>query len=180
MEIELSKVSEFHKLGNMPVLETPTDMPVARKRNRLNLLVEELVELSDGLGMEDYLMQLFQDKIDIYETIYRRQEYEETGSLVKTLDAYADLTYVLLGSVLESGMQNILKPAFNEVHDSNMSKSYLDLPTAEKDLLLYEIDNPNTEFHLKTVGNHHVIFREDGKFMKNRQYKPANLKQFLP
>ena len=74
------------------------------------------------------------------------------GSLVEVADALGDQLYILCGTILKHGMQNIIEKVFNEIHASNMSK----------------------------VGeNGEAIVREDGKILKGPQYFKPNLQQFL-
>lgn len=74
------------------------------------------------------------------------------GSLVEVADALGDQLYILCGTILKHGMQNIIEKVFNEIHASNMSK----------------------------VGeNGEAIVREDGKILKGPKYFKPNLQQFL-
>ena len=73
--------------------------------------------------------------------------------LVEITDALADQLYILLGTMVAHGMQDIIEDVFNEVHRSNMSK-------------LGENGKP--------------IYREDGKVLKGPNYSPPNIAQFLP
>lgn len=72
--------------------------------------------------------------------------------LVEITDALADQLYILLGTMIAHGMQDIIEDVFNEVHRSNMSK-------------LGEDGNP--------------IYREDGKVLKGPNFSPPNIEQFL-
>ena len=73
--------------------------------------------------------------------------------IVEIADALADQLYILLGTMVAHGMQDIIEDVFNEVHRSNMSK-------------LGEDGKP--------------IYREDGKVLKGPNYSPPNIAQFLP
>ena len=42
--------------------------------------------------------------------------------MVEVLDALADIGYILAGTIINHGMQEIYDDAFNEVHRSNMAK----------------------------------------------------------
>jgi predicted HAD superfamily Cof-like phosphohydrolase len=78
------------------------------------------------------------------------EEYLEAakrGDLVEIADALGDMMYILCGTILKHGLQDIIEEVFEEIQKSNMSK-------------LDEQGAP--------------IFREDGKIMKsNRYFKPA-------
>ena len=72
--------------------------------------------------------------------------------LVGIADALGDQLYILCGTILKHGMQNIIEDVFAEIHSSNMSK----LDSDGKPLL-----------------------REDGKILKGPGYFKPNLKQFI-
>ncbi len=115
---------EFNEAFDIPKLETP------------NLGPKELIELRIKLLTEEV------------------QEYAEaarSGDLVEVLDALADIGYILAGTIINHGMQDIYDDAFNEVHRSNMSKL---------------VDGK-------------VIRREDGKVLKPEGWQPPQLAQFL-
>jgi predicted HAD superfamily Cof-like phosphohydrolase len=48
------------------------------------------------------------------------------------LDSLCDLTYVVLGTVVAYGMQDVFDEAFKEVHRSNLSKSHKGINAGEK------------------------------------------------
>lgn len=82
------------------------------------------------------------------------QEYAEAaraGDMVEILDALADIGYILAGTIINHGMQDIYDDAFKEVHRSNMAKL---------------VDGK-------------VHRRDDGKVMKPDDWQPPNLAQFL-
>ena len=115
---------EFNEAFDIPKLESP------------NLGPKELIELRIKLLTEEV------------------QEYAEaarSGDLVEVLDALADIGYILAGTIINHGMQDIYDDAFNEVHRSNMSKL---------------VDGK-------------VIRREDGKVLKPEGWQPPQLAQFL-
>ena len=80
-----------------------------------------------------------------------RAEAARAGDLVEVLDALADIGYILAGTIINHGMQDIYDDAFNEVHRSNMAKL---------------VDGK-------------VIRREDGKVLKPEGWQPPQLAQFL-
>ena len=82
---------EFNQAFEIPRLESPGLGP------------DELIELRIKLLMEEV------------------QEYAEAaraGDLVEVLDALADIGYILAGTIINHGMQDIYDDAFNEVHRS--------------------------------------------------------------
>lgn len=91
----LDQVKEFHQAFGHPVKDVP-DLS-DRKLNdlRVNLLVEEVKELNDAMGVND---------------------------TVAALDALLDIQYVLDGAFLALGFHNVKDEGFDRVHQSNMSK----------------------------------------------------------
>lgn len=91
----LEAVKKFHETYGLPVKETPDISDERTNDLRINLLQEELDELSEAL---------------------------KAGDMVEVLDALTDLQYVLDGAYLSFGLHQLKEPAFNEVQRSNMSK----------------------------------------------------------
>lgn len=73
-------------------------------------------------------------------------------SLLEVADALGDQLYILCGTILKHGMQNIILDVFNEIQQSNMSK-------------LGEDGKP--------------ILREDGKILKGPGYFRPDLGKFI-
>ncbi len=74
------------------------------------------------------------------------------GDLIEVADALADQLYILLGTMISHGMQDVIEDIFDEVHRSNMSK-------------LGEDGKP--------------IYREDGKILKGPNYSPPDVSKYL-
>ena len=115
---------EFNEAFDIPKLETPDLGPRELIELRIKLLTEEVQEYAEAA---------------------------RSGDLVEVLDALADIGYILAGTIINHGMQDIYDDAFNEVHRSNMSKL---------------VDGK-------------VIRREDGKVLKPEGWQPPQLAQFL-
>lgn len=119
-------VRRFHTSFRVPVLASPTpDIGENRFLLRHRLMEEE---------NNEYLQAC------------------KTGDLVEIADALGDQLYILLGTLLEHGLQDKIEEAFVEIHFSNMSK-------------LDEKGNP--------------LYRADGKVAKSPQYFPPNIKRVL-
>lgn len=79
-------------------------------------------------------------------------EAVEKGDLIEVADAMGDMLYILCGTILSHGMQDVIEEVFDEIQRSNMSK-------------LGEDGNP--------------IYREDGKVLKGPHYFRPNIKAIL-
>lgn len=122
---ELKNVNEFHQAFGVNVLENPEIPEKERCELRQNILQEEVDEL--------------------------KKAWEE-GNIVEVADALADIHYVLMGTVLEFGLQDKYEEIFKEVHRSNMSK-------------------------LDTNGK--PVYREDGKVIKSELYTRPEIADIL-
>jgi len=123
---QLNQLIEFHETFKVFYAQSPTvDVPDDAFQVRLKLLSEELAE-------------------------YRQAA--EAGDLVETADALIDLLYVLLGTFITHGLQDVAAALFDEVHRSNMSK-------------------------LDAAGR--PIYRADGKVLKSALFSPPDLGRIL-
>lgn len=95
MHKQLQQLKEFSTAYNAFMNEQPAIPPAEIIALRLRLLREEVDELEEALRM---------------------------GDLVGVADAQTDIQYILFGTVLATGMQDIFEKLFDEVHRSNMSK----------------------------------------------------------
>ena len=121
----LEKLIDFHKSFEINIEENPIIPGEARCKLRQKLLEEEVNELKTAWKSED---------------------------IIEVADALADIQYVLLGTVLEFGLQDYFLEIFNEVHRSNMTK-------------LDEKGKP--------------LRRSDGKVIKSKSYDPPNISKII-
>lgn len=102
------------------------------------------VNLSDGtIALR---VSLIQEELNEY------RQAAEAHDLVGVADALSDLMYVVLGTYVSHGLQDLAEPLFAEVHASNMSK----------------LDE-----------NGQVIYRADGKVLKSALWRPPDLEAIL-
>jgi predicted HAD superfamily Cof-like phosphohydrolase len=83
------------------------------------------------------------------------KEYLEAANksdMIEVADALGDMLYILCGTIIEHGMQDLIEDVFEEIQKSNMSKLGVD-------------GNP--------------IYREDGKVLKGPNYFKPNFKKFF-
>ena len=121
----IEKVAEFHNAFGQDNGKSPGTISWHESRLRHALMAEENDEYLDACAKQ---------------------------SVVDIADALGDKLYILCGTILKHGMQNIIEDVFAEIHSSNMSK-------------LGEDGKP--------------ILREDGKITKGPNYFKPNLNQFL-
>ncbi len=126
MREAIRKVQQFHEAFGVPVAPRPTaDLPAEIRTLRVRLLAEELAEYEAAAA---------------------------AGDLVAVADALTDLAYVLFGTYLAHGLQDVAEELFAEVHRSNMSK-------------LDENGQP--------------IHRSDGKVLKSARFSEPDLRTIL-
>ena len=135
MQKQLEQVAIFQRAFGQNVETLPTLINKETARLRYDLMKEE---------NEEYF------------------EAVENNDLVEVYDALVDQYYILCGTILEHGMQNIIEKGFEEVQRSNMSK--LD------------------EVGLPIINGENGVLDESrplGKILKSKNYSEPNLKQFL-
>lgn len=144
----LTDVAKFMKAFTQPVLDVPTIPSADRCELRVNLIQEELNELSVAIKAKD---------------------------IVECADAFADLQYVLSGAIHEFGLGERFGNIFDNVHQSNMSKICTSYEDAADTLKHYK--NQGIEVYSeKLEGDTYVIKRkEDNKVLKSINYTPAKL-----
>lgn len=126
MKRQLDQLVEFHRVFGAHVEDAPTvDLPNEVIALRVSLIQEELNE-------------------------YRQAA--EAHDLVAVADALSDLLYVVLGTYVAHGLQEVAEALFDEVHRSNMSK----------------LDE-----------NGQVIQRADGKVLKSARWSPPDLAKIV-
>ena len=152
----VEKVSEFHEIFNVPILDTPQIPSKERASLRVSLLQEELDELKKAI---------------------------EDNDLVEVADALCDLQYVLSGAVLEFGLGEKFVELFNEVHESNMSKTCDNERQAKETVDLYSEKGVETYYESvvdsKGFKKYNIYRKLDQKVLKNKDYKPVNLIKIL-
>lgn len=147
----LADVAEFHRTFHLPVLDKPQIPDADRCRLRINLLQEELNELSEAI---------------------------ENNDLVEAADAFADLQYVLSGAILEFGLAGKFKSLFEEVHRSNMSKTCATREEAEATVAHYQKQGQIGV--IEASGDVFLVYRtDDRKVLKNVHYSPADLASMI-
>ncbi len=126
MKHKLNHVADFHRAFGQDVMEQPTvDLDKAKILLRHSLMQEENDEYLEAANNKD---------------------------MVEVADALGDMLYILCGTIIQHGMQDIISEVFEEIQASNMSKLGAD-------------GKP--------------IYREDGKVLKGPNYFKPNIKAVL-
>lgn len=98
-----------------------------------------------GKDMSKLLHRIMAEENDEY------LEACEKGDIVEIADALGDQLYVLYGTIIKHGMQNIIGDVFDEIHRSNMTK----------------------------LGDDGKPVIRNGKISKGPNYEPPQLKQIV-
>jgi predicted HAD superfamily Cof-like phosphohydrolase len=126
MKKQIESVKKFHNTYKLGYSETPlANLGNSKNKLRFSLMSEE---------NEEYL------------------EAANNNDIIEVADALGDMLYILCGTIIEHGMQDIIEDVFDEIQRSNMSK-------------LGEDGEP--------------IYREDGKVLKGPHYFKPNFKKFF-
>lgn len=126
MKRKIECVEEFHKIYKLGNSKNPIGkLENNKEKLRFDLMKEE---------NEEYL------------------EAAAKGDIVEVADALGDMLYILCGTIIEHGMQDLIDEVFEEIHRSNLSK-------------LDENGNP--------------IYREDGKVIKGPNYFKPDIKKII-
>ncbi len=115
-----------------------------------------VTEFHDAFGLDNNNIPTVALKKDIIKLRHRlmieetREYYQAAikGDLVETIDALGDMLYILCGTIITHGCQELIEEVFKEIHRSNMSKLNMD-------------GKP--------------IYRKDGKVIKSKNYSPPKL-----
>ena len=102
-------------------------------------------------------LELSKDILKLRHSLMQEENNEylkavEEKNLIEVADALGDMLYILCGTILTHGFQNLIEDIFDEIQTSNMSKLGYD-------------GKP--------------IYRNDGKVLKGPNYKKPNIKKFL-
>ena len=126
IKVPISLVTEFHNAFGLDNNNKPTvALPKDIIKLRHRLMIEETKEYIEAANK---------------------------GDLVETVDALGDMLYILCGTIITHGCQELMEDIFKEIHRSNMSK-------------------------LDSDGK--PIYRKDGKVIKSENYRPPKLAEIV-
>lgn len=171
MENTIEKVKRFHELAGAHVRTAKDKIPLEIRKLRIKLLFEELSELSVASDVEIDFAVLCQNYIDNFTD----EKTQDDENKVEMLDALVDIQYVLLGAVLDFGMDKIFDEGFNLIHQNNMRKGHLNYEEA-----IITADKYNlTKDNIKLIYGKYVVFNLDGKLVKPYNHERVNLENLI-
>ena len=130
MKSQINKVKEFNLAFKSGYEEKPMLIDSSRYELRCRLMEEET---------EEYLTAC------------------DNKDLVEIADALGDQLYILLGTILNHGMQDIIEEVFDRIHESNMTKLENGKPIINGQNGIFDSSRPL------------------GKVLKPKTYKPVQL-----
>lgn len=135
MQKQLNDVCNFHRAFGQNVETSPALISKEKAKLRFDLGKEELEEYLEAVGNED---------------------------LVEVADALADQLYILCGTILEHGLQNVIEECFSEIQRSNLSKLDAEgLPIINGENGVFDESRPK------------------GKILKSKNYSEPDLKSII-
>ena len=151
---ELEQVKEFSKEFGYLVAKKPSFPDAKTIKLRIDLMREELNEIEEAINNKD---------------------------LPNLLKEFADLDYVLKGSILSFGLGDIYTKGFKEVHRSNMSKTCDTIEEARQTAIFYQREKklPTDIIENKNTGTFSVINQKTKKLVKSKSYTEANMSTFF-
>ena len=118
----------------------------------------------------------------IQEELNELKEAIDKKDIVSVLDALVDLQYVLDGAFIVFGLKDVKEKAFEEVHNSNMSKLCKHFEQVKETITFYK-DTKNIKLNYKEVRinniYYYILYNDIGKLIKPLNYTPPNLNKFI-
>lgn len=172
MNQTLKDVAEFHQTFGVPSSEKPTVPSMDRIKLRLTLILEELHELAQASAAETEFIDMLDQKV---------KEFQPGNSIpdpVEVIDALCDLQVVLNGSIIEYGFHDVFDDAFEEVHQSNMSKACQTEEEGRASIQKYKEEGVSVI--MEPVNGKFILYRsQDHKVMKNVNWTPPSLEKYI-
>lgn len=150
---------------------------------RLDLILEELIELAEGCGKEiasQFAVKLHDHAIVLHQRV-EESKVPMYQDYVAIMDAHCDLQYVLSGSIVAFNQDKVFDECFEEVHRSNMSKACNSLQVAEQTKDTYASKGVECYIDVQDADKGVWFVRRTGdkKMLKSNEYSPANLNSIL-
>jgi len=121
----------------------------------------------------DFIYNFILEELDEYKVA------AEDGDIVEVLDAFCDIMYVLSAGIMAFGLKDKFLAAYNEVQESNLSKSCATEEEADA-TAKFRTAASGRPCHFEKRGDKFVVYRsEDRKVQKSLSYFAPNLRQFF-
>jgi predicted HAD superfamily Cof-like phosphohydrolase len=121
----------------------------------------------------DFIYNFILEELDEYKAA------AEAGDIVEVLDAFCDIMYVLSAGIMAFGLKDKFLAAYNEVQESNLSKSCSTEEEADA-TAKFRAAASQRPCHFEKRGDKYVVYRsEDRKVQKSLSYFAPNLRQFF-
>jgi predicted HAD superfamily Cof-like phosphohydrolase len=121
----------------------------------------------------DFIYNFILEELDEY------KHAAEEGDIVEVLDAFCDIMYVLSAGIMAFGLKDKFLAAYNEVQESNLSKSCATEEEADA-TAKFRAAASQRPCHFEKRGDKYVVYRsEDRKVQKSLSYFAPNLRQFF-
>jgi predicted HAD superfamily Cof-like phosphohydrolase len=121
----------------------------------------------------DFIYNFILEELDEY------KHAAEEGDIVEVLDAFCDIMYVLSAGIMAYGLKDKFIDAYNEVQESNLSKSCATEEEADA-TAKFRTAASGRPCHFEKRGDKYVVYRsEDRKVQKSLSYFAPNLRQFF-
>jgi predicted HAD superfamily Cof-like phosphohydrolase len=121
----------------------------------------------------DFIYNFIQEELDEYKVA------AEDGDIIGVMDAFCDIMYVLSAGIMAYGLKDKFLAAYNEVQQSNLSKSCATEEEADA-TAKFRAAASQRPCHFEKRGDKYVVYRsEDRKVQKSLSYFAPNLKQFF-
>ena len=174
-------VDEFHLAFNHPRNKVEDVISLKIRRQRLNLIFEELEELSQAMDTQEAFASL---------CAYSHEKWKYRGSVIdgdnvnkkEELDALCDIQYVLSGAIISLGHYANFDKAFDDVHTSNMSKMCANLREVDDTVMHYIHVRGESDSNIKYTkkGDKYIVYRvADDKILKNVHYSAVDLTKYI-
>ncbi len=172
------KVTEFNDTFKVQREHEEEVVNFTTKDLRLQLIVEEMVELAFALGFGELsLKHMIKEKIN---KVYNKPPFSDNGEkLVETFDALIDLLYVTYGALDAFNMADKTEAGMQEVHSSNMSKVCDNSEVLQATVQKYKEEGITLVTEQLPNGKYIVKHNETKKVLKSINYRPASLKSIL-
>ena len=126
-----------------------------------------------SIRLTDFIYNFILEELDEY------KEAAEDGDIVEVLDAFCDIMYVLSAGIMAFGLKDKFLAAYNEVQESNLSKSCATEEEADA-TAKFRAAASRRPCHFEKRGDKYVVYRsEDRKVQKSLSYFAPNLRQFF-